>query len=72
MSDPVHDKVEDAAREILAAEDQLEKALREIRIAPRAEKTTISALLEAAFLKLKAARTRVLELEKLLEGRTDD
>jgi hypothetical protein len=51
-----------AKNEVHEAEKQLEKLLREIDVAARAEKTTVSEAVRAAFGKLRAAR---LHLEKI-------
>jgi hypothetical protein len=59
-------KIESAKREIAAAESDLESAFRDMRISPRAEKTTISKVLEDAFAKLGAAKTNLLDLERLV------
>lgn len=66
MSDAFLTRVTTAKNEMMAAEGELEKALGEIRVAPRAEKTTISAIVEAAFDNLKSARAKLVELEQLL------
>ncbi|MDP9036255.1 MAG: hypothetical protein M3O50_15750 [Myxococcota bacterium] len=65
MSDAFLTRVTKAKKELLAAEGELEKALAEIRVAPRAEKTTINAIVEAAFENLKGARAKLVELEEL-------
>jgi hypothetical protein len=61
-------KIESAKNEMSAAEDDLEVVLREIKIAPRAQKTTTSVAVEDAFKKLKAARAALGELEKIVAG----
>ncbi|MDP9152137.1 MAG: hypothetical protein M3O36_19605 [Myxococcota bacterium] len=66
MSDAFLIRVTTAKNDMMAAEGELEKALGEIRVAPRAEKTTISAIVEAAFENLKSARAKLVELEELL------
>jgi hypothetical protein len=55
-----------AKGEISDAETELGTALREIRIAPRAEKTAITAVIEDALKKVRSARATVAELEELL------
>ncbi len=59
-------KLDAAKRDISAAETDLEKALRDLQVAPRAEKTTISKVLEDAFSKVKEARTYLTDLETLV------
>jgi outer membrane PBP1 activator LpoA protein len=57
-----------AQSEVAEAEDQLANLLRELEPAARAEKTTISIALEAAFGKLRAARHHLGVLETLAGG----
>jgi hypothetical protein len=59
-------KVQAAKREMTEAEADIKKLLRELRAKARAEKTTISQVLEAAFNKLRSARENVEALEELL------
>jgi outer membrane PBP1 activator LpoA protein len=59
------EKVVTAKGEIREAERHLEKVIRDLKGGSRAEKRTISAALEEAFAKLKAARSCLVELEKL-------
>lgn len=56
-----------AKRAVADAEADLERLLRELRVTVRAEKTTISAALEAAFAKLRSARTELDALESAFE-----
>ena len=69
VSRAIRTSIEAARSDLADAETELEKAMRAIRVAPRAEKTTISELLEAAFTKLKAARAKLGELETILSER---
>ena len=71
MSSAIRTSIEVARTELAEAEVELEKAMRAIRVAPRAEKTTISELLEAAFLKLRAARAALEQLETMLSERSE-
>ncbi|AUX40544.1 uncharacterized protein SOCE26_019450 [Sorangium cellulosum] len=64
------DKVVAAKRDITEAENDLEKVLRDIQVAPRADKTTISKVVEDAFTKLRAVKANLIELEALVT--TDD
>lgn len=56
-------KITAAKKDITDAENDLERLLREIQSAPRADKTTISKVVEDAFSKLKAVKTNLLDLE---------
>lgn len=58
--------LEEAKHEVEAAELELEKMLSEMRIAPRAEKTTVSAAIESALQRLRTARAKVEDAEKTL------
>ncbi|MGK3991665.1 hypothetical protein [Sorangium sp. So ce1024] len=60
------EKVTAAKQEIADAESNLERALGEIQVAPRADKTTVSEVVQEAFAKLRAARTNLIELEGLV------
>jgi hypothetical protein len=55
-----------AIEEVAAAEEDLSSLLPQIRVAPRAEKTTVSKKVEDALSRLRAARTDLLELQKLV------
>jgi hypothetical protein len=68
MNDAIRTRIESATREMALAEGELGRVLKEMRIGPRAEKTTVTAVVEAALEKLKAARTTVAELERLLSS----
>jgi hypothetical protein len=65
-------KIEAAKNEMTAASSDLERILREIKIAPRAEKTKISEVVEKAFAELRAARAKLVELEQELGADPDD
>jgi hypothetical protein len=56
------------AKEIGEAEQHLGKILLELRVAPRAEKTTISDEVQEAFDRLRNARINLEALEKLVAG----
>jgi len=62
----------EAKSELAAAESDLERALTEILVAPRAEKVTVSSVVEAAFQKLRAARKRLAEAETLVVAEPDE
>ena len=65
------EKIAAAKVEMGAAEVDLEKVLREIRVAPRAEKTTMSDVVQKAFVELRSAKARLLELETLVAEEAD-
>ena len=64
-------EVRAAKNAVAEAEGDLAKLLQEIRGAVRAEKVTISEVLQAAFDKLRAAREHLVTLEKLA-GEADE
>jgi len=68
----VLEEIRAAKRGVSDAESDLARLLSEVRVAPRAEKTTISAALENAFQKLRDARERLGKLETRLEGKDHD
>jgi len=63
-------KVEFAKREIDAAATALEAAMQLVELAPRAQKVTISASLEQAFVRLRAAQRDLADLEALITAQT--
>lgn len=69
---PILAKIKDAKQVITQAEKDVEKVLREVRVAPRAEKTTIAKGVQEAFVKLRAAKTSLIELEKLVKAIVED
>jgi hypothetical protein len=60
-----------ALDEVSAATKDLDELLRRIRVAPRAEKTTISKTVEEALTRLRFARGNLIELQKLVVGHHD-
>lgn len=60
------EKIRAAKAEITAAEQTLETVIRDIAVAKRAEKTTITDAVQAAFDKLRAALAHLSELEASL------
>lgn len=60
------EKITAAKQEITDAETNLEKALGEIQVAPRADKMAVSEVVQEAFTKLRAARTNLVELEGIV------
>jgi hypothetical protein len=65
-------KVHTAATEVSDAATDLAKLLSELRTAPRAQKTTVSKVVEAAFARLKTARVALSDVEKILTKHKDD
>jgi hypothetical protein len=65
-------KVEAAKREMTEAEADIERLLRELRATARAEKTTISEVLEAALNRVRGARASVDALKGLIDTKLDD
>jgi hypothetical protein len=59
------EKLGAALKEVTAAEDALGEVLREIEIAPRAEKKAISDAVSLAFERLRIARRELIELQEL-------
>jgi hypothetical protein len=60
--------IETAKRDVADAETDLARLLREIQIAPRADKTTISKVVEDAFSKLRSVKTNLLDLEGVVKS----
>lgn len=58
--------LEEGKRAVEAAESELEAALAEMSVMPRAEKTAISRSLELALERLRVARSRVVIAERIL------
>ena len=58
-------KLAAAIEEVAAAEHALAVLLRQIRVAPRAEKTTISSTVEEALSRLNLARRDLVDLQKV-------
>ncbi len=59
-------KVERAKVDVDRAQLELERVLGEIRAAPRAEKTTLSRVVEDAFDLLRSAQGELAELEEII------
>jgi hypothetical protein len=59
-------RIEASKREVGDAEKHLTKALREVRNAPRAEKTTVTRTVEEAIGKLRVARAELDDLSKVI------
>lgn len=58
--------LEAGKRAVEDAEAELERALSELRVLPRAEKTAVSAAIESALSRVKLARASVIDAEQLL------
>ena len=65
------DEIRVAKDRVADAESDLARLLKEIEVAPRAEKTTISEALHNAFQKLRDAREHVGKLETLIRAKDD-
>ncbi len=65
-------KVGIAATEVSESADDLAKLLSDLKSAPRAEKTTISKIVEEAFLRLKHARVALSDVETLLKKEKEE
>ena len=65
-------KVHTASTEVNDAAGDLAKLLSEILKTPRAQKTTISKVVEEAFSRLKTARVALVEVEKLLKKEKEE
>lgn len=65
------EKIRAAKNGVADAESELAKLLKEIEVAPRAEKTTIGEALRNAFRKLRDAREHIGKLEARLSGKDD-
>jgi hypothetical protein len=65
-------KVQGASQEVTEAADDLDKLLAAIKAAPRAEKTTISKLVEEAFSRLTSARVALSDVEKLVKKEKEE
>jgi hypothetical protein len=61
------ERIAKARSEITFAEGELEAALDEIKVLPRAEKTTVSKVVGDAFDKLRAAKSNLVDLEGALK-----
>ena len=61
-------KLDSAKTAITKAEADLEKAIGEIRVAPRAQKVSIDEVLEDAFARLRTARAELVDIEELIAG----
>jgi guanylate kinase len=64
------EKIATAKEDISEAEQELEKAVEEIQASPRAHKTTVNKVVEDAITKLKAAKTKLEGLERLIDEDT--
>ncbi|MDF2691909.1 MAG: hypothetical protein K0S65_292 [Labilithrix sp.] len=60
--------LDEAKKEVATAEHHLEGLLSELAVLPRAEKTSVSATVEAALVRLRSGRSRVAVAETTLAG----
>ena len=67
----VLEEIQAAEKGVAEAEIELERLMHDLQVAPRAEKTTISAVLENAFQKVRDAREHLGKVGILLRGADD-
>jgi len=60
-------KVQNAKGELAAAESALDQAIKDLNMRDRANKEIIGSAMEAAFARLVAARSMLVELEALIK-----
>lgn len=65
-------KVQIAATEVSESVNELDKLLADLKTAPRAQKTTISKIVEEAFVRLKNARVALIDVEKLVKKEKEE
>ncbi len=65
-------KVQSATTEVGEAASDLDKLLSDIKSTPRAQKTTISKIVEEAFSRLKTARVALSDVEQLLKKEKEE
>lgn len=65
------EKIDRAKKDIVAAEDELTRLLSELTQAPRAQKTTVSEVVENAFTRVRSAKVDLAELEDLIVSDED-
>ncbi|GMV13712.1 MAG: hypothetical protein HS104_34750 [Polyangiaceae bacterium] len=63
--------IERAQRDVASAEADLERLLGELLQAPRADKTTVSRVIEEAFGKLRSAKSDLADLETIVSSDDD-
>jgi hypothetical protein len=68
MKDKVLEEIRVAKNGVADAESDLTRLLKELQVAPRAEKMAISEALQGAFQKLRDAREHLDNLETLILG----
>lgn len=71
-NDKLLQKIAAAKRHVIAAEAELDKLMGEMPAEPRAKKTTVSQVMQNTFDKLRAAKSDVVTLEKLLSTDSDE
>lgn len=65
-------KVQLAAAEVSESVSDLDKLLSDLKSAPRAEKTTLSKIVEDAFSRLKNARVALADVQKIIEKEEEE
>ena len=64
-------KISAVKKEILEAEAELDRVLLDIKVLPRADKMTITKVVEEAFARVKVAKNNLIELEDDV-GKSED
>ncbi len=68
-STKIQEKIDAANAQLTAAEDVLDSQLREMNVSARAQKTTVSKVVEDAIARVRAAKHELMELRRLLTDR---
>jgi hypothetical protein len=63
----LREKIEAALAEVCAAEESLERALRELDTAQRADKVVVTDVVRSAFTRLRTAREALASLHELVD-----
>jgi len=64
----VREKVDAALGEVTAAEESLERALRDLTSAPRADKVVVTDVVRSAFVRLQSARAALASLREAVDA----
>jgi hypothetical protein len=62
----LREKLDGALTEVTAAEEALDELLKNLRSAPRAEKVTVTEVVETAFARLKTARAELAKMHEIV------
>jgi hypothetical protein len=66
-SSELREKLDGALTEVGAAEEALDELLKNLRSAPRAEKVTVTEVVETAFARLKTARAELAKMREIVD-----